>query len=509
MPESINTNNKKIAKNTIFLYIRMFLMMGVSLYTSRMILQILGIEDFGIYNVVAGIVVLFSFLNNAMAIVSQRFLSFALGKNEKNEVERVFSLSLTSHIIIALIVILIAETIGLYFLYKMNFPQERITAINWTYQIAVITCCINIIRVPYNASIIAYEKMSFYAWISIIEVVLKLIIVFFLLIIEGDKLIYYSLLLLGVTIIINTTYKLYCNNHFPISKYHFFWDSKLFKEFIGFSGWSLAGSLANVGAQQGLNMIINIFCGVIVNAAVGICNQVTAAVSQFLGNFQTAFNPQLVKSYASGDKAYFLNLIIKSSKFSYFLMLIISVPVIINCNFFLTIWLGEIPKYAVEFSQLMIIYLLVDAISGPLWISVQATGKIKNYQLLMASLILMNLPLSLLLMYLKLSPIYIFVGRVIINIITLIARIVYLKQLIALPIYRFMKEVIGKIFLVTLVAVPLPFWIKLNTITNWTYVIFTSFICIITSSLSIYLLGLTKGEKSLIYTFFYRKIIKR
>ncbi len=502
-------NNKRIAKNTLFLYIRMFLMMGVTLYTSRVILQTLGVEDFGIYNVVAGIVVLFSFLNNAMAIASQRFLSFALGKEDDKEVKRVFGMSLTSHIAIAFIVLLIAETIGLWTLWQMNFPEARLSAVGWTYQFAILTCIVQIVRVPYNASIIAYERMSFYAWISIIEVILKLAIVFMLVAYDGDKLIFYSFLLFCVTLLVNLIYKIYCNRQFSTSKYQFFWDKELFKQFISFSGWSLAGSLANVGAQQGLNMILNLFCGVLVNAAVGISNQVMGAVSQFLGNFQTAFNPQLVKSYATGDKDYFMNLIFKSSKFSYYLILIISLPAIINCQFFLHVWLGTVPEYATEFSQLMIIFLLFDAISGPLWISVQATGKIKNYQLLMAFLILLNLPVTYIILKMGFSPVYVFIGRVIINIITYIVRVVYLRPLIGLPVRKYMIHVFTPVATVTLISIPASIGINHLFPESWINVIIVSLACVSITTLSIYTIGLSKGEKAMITNLVLKKVLKK
>ncbi len=487
----------------------MFLMMGVTLYTSRVILLTLGVEDFGIYNVVAGIVVLFSFLNNAMAIASQRFLSFALGRENNQEVKRVFGMSLTSHIAIAIIVLLVAETIGLWVLWQMNFPEERLSAVGWTYQFAILTCVVQIIRVPYNASIIAYERMSFYAWISIIEVFLRLVIVFLLIAYGGDKLIFYSFLLFCVTILVNLVYKIYCNRKFDTSRYQFFWDKKLFKKFLSFSGWSLAGSLANVGAQQGLNMILNLFCGVLVNAAVGISNQVMSAVGQFLGNFQTAFNPQLVKSYATGDREYFMNLIFKSSKFSYYLMFVISLPAIINCRFFLQAWLGTVPEYATEFSQLMIFFLLFDAISGPLWISVQATGKIKNYQLLMAFLILLNLPVAFFILKMGFTPVFVFVGRVIINIITYIVRIFYLRPLIGLPVRKYMIQVLSPAVIVTMICVPVSLWINQMLTNNWINIIFVSFLCVLITSVSIYTIGLSNGEKTMINTLFLKKVLNK
>lgn len=506
---STSENNKRIAQNAFFLYLRMFLSMGVSLFTARVILQALGVEDFGIYNVVAGIVVLFSFINGAMAIASQRFLSFAIGEGTQDKVGKVFSMSLTSHFFMAIIVLALAETIGLWIVGGMNFPIGRYDAAAWAYHFAVFTCIINVVRVPYNAAIIAYEKMSFYAWISIVEVFAKLGIAYSLMIYSGDKLIFYSFLLFLVTMLVNLIYKWYCNHLFSATKYHFFWDKSMFRQFVSFSGWSLAGSLANVGAQQGLTMILNLFCGVLVNAASGIAGQVTGAVGVFLSNFQTAFNPQLVKSYASGDCEYFMNLIFKSSKFSYYLLFIISLPVLINCSFFIDVWLGNVPQYAVEFTQLMVIFLLFDAISGPLWVSVQATGKIKNYQLLMSFLILLNLPVSYLLLKYGCSPIYVFVGRVVINIVTLFARIVYLRPLIQLPARKFVIQVLFPILIVTAISAPLPIWLNGVWDISWHSVIIISLVAVLLSSVVIYIVGLTAGERIIVNKLVKNKLVSK
>ena len=392
-------NTRRIAKNTVMLYIRMLLIMAVTLYTSRVVLNVLGVEDFGIYNVVGGIVVMFSFLNGAMATSTQRFLSFSLGKNDQEQVARVFSMSMTTHISIALIVLLLAETFGLWIFYRyLNIPPERMGAAQWVYQLSVLTFCISIIRVPYNAGIIAYERMSFYAYISIVEVCLKLGMVILLQYLGSDKLILYALLMALTTGIVTFIYKLYCCKTFSVCRYHYFWDKHLYKELISFSGWSLFGSAANVGVQQGINILLNVFFGVVTNAALGIANQVSSAVSQLVGNFQTAFNPALVKSYASGDYSYFVRLIFQTSRFSYFLLFIIALPLYLCMPFVLKVWLDIVPEYTVVFCRWMLVFVLIDAVSAPLWISVQAIGKIRSYQLLMSALIFLNIPLSWLLL---------------------------------------------------------------------------------------------------------------
>lgn len=492
---STSENNKRIAKNTAMLYIRMLLIMAVTLYTSRVVLEVLGVEDFGIYNIVGGVVVLFSFINNAMATATQRFLNFELGRNDIKEVRRVFSMSMTAHISIALLVLFLAEIIGLWFLLtQMNIPDGRMNAAVWCYQFSILTTCIQIIRVPYNACIIAYERMSFYAYISILEVILKLLIVFLLSIGGFDKLILYSILMFLVTVAVCYAYKIVCNRNFNISRYSFFWDKTLYKKLMSFSGWNLFGSAANVGAQQGLNIILNIFCGVTVNAAMGIANQVSNAVYSFVSNFQIAFNPQIVKAYAVGNRQYLEDLIFQSSRFSFFLLFLISLPFLLECDFVLSIWLKEVPEYAVSFARLIIISLIFEAMSAPLYISVQAIGNIRNYQLLMSFLILMNLPLSYFALFLGFSPESAFVVRISISIVLYLIRLLYLNEKKCLLIRSYMKEVVLVILLVTLLSVPLPLLISIFFDSTVSFFI-TSIVSVVITSLIIYTLGLNAEER--------------
>ena len=364
--QSVSENNKRIAKNTLMLYVRMMLIMLVSLYTSRVILKTLGIENFGIYNIVGGIVVLFSFINNAMVSSTQRYLNYELGRQNLDEAKKIFSASLTIHFIIAGIIIFLSETIGLWFLNKyINIPEGRIVAANWVYQFSILTFAVNIIRTPYNASIIAYERMSFYAYISIIEVVLKLIIVYAI-VIFADRLIAYSVLVFIVAILILICYIIFCLSKFPICKYKYEYNKLRYASLLNFSGWSMFGALANTGAQQGINILLNMFFGVTVNAAMGIAHQVNSALYSFVSNFQTAFNPQIIKSYAANDRSYFFSLILHTSRYSFYLLLILAFPVILCCQEILQIWLVDVPEHAVAFCQLVIIFSLIDAWQGPL-----------------------------------------------------------------------------------------------------------------------------------------------
>lgn len=499
-------NTRRIAKNTVMLYIRMLLIMAVTLYTSRVVLNVLGVEDFGIYNVVGGIVVMFSFLNGAMATSTQRFLSFSLGKNDQEQVARVFSMSMTTHISIALIVLLLAETFGLWIFYRyLNIPPERMGAAQWVYQLSVLTFCISIIRVPYNAGIIAYERMSFYAYISIVEVCLKLGMVILLQYLGSDKLILYALLMALTTGIVTFIYKLYCCKTFSVCRYHYFWDKHLYKELISFSGWSLFGSAANVGVQQGINILLNVFFGVVTNAALGIVNQVSSAVSQLVGNFQTAFNPALVKSYASGDYSYFVRLIFQTSRFSYFLLFIIALPLYLCMPFVLKVWLDIVPEYTVVFCRWMLVFVLIDAVSAPLWISVQAIGKIRSYQLLMSALIFLNIPLSWLLLRLGKDAEWVMQVRVGINLLTFICRIIYLQKRKVISSYLYLREVISPVVLVSVLSVPLPLWIGCNY-SGLKGFLLLSGVSVILSGVAIWFLGLRKSERDFIWTSFRNKL---
>lgn len=495
---SSSENNKRIAKNTLFLYIRMLLIMGVTLYTSRVVLQVLGVEDFGIYNVVGGIVVLFTFVNSAMITSTQRFLNYELGRGNQEATQKVFSASITIHLGIALLTLLLAETVGLWFLDNyIKYPLGREYAVMLTYQFTILSTCINILRTPFNAAIIAHERMSFYAYISVIEVVLRLLIVFLLALSFWDRLILYSVLTFVVFFLVLICYYLYCRHSFAVCKYICFWDKRIYLDLLGFSGWSLFGGVANMGASQGLNILLNIFFGVTVNAAMGIANQVHVAVSSFVGSFQTAFNPQIVKSYASGDKYYFINLIMHTSKYSYFLLFAISLPLYICCEEILTLWLGDVPEYTVSFCRLMILFSLLDAIQGPLWVSVQATGKIRNYQILMSIIILSNLPISYLFLKLGYEPEYVLVIKVLLNVFILFVRLWYLRRLYGFPVRRYMRETILRASLVTVIVYPIVY-LPLDSLNIYTRIISIILISLTINCLSMYYIGLDFKERSLL-----------
>ena len=490
------------------LYIRMLVMMAVTLYTSRIVLQALGVEDFGIYNLVGGIVVMFSFLNSAMAVSTQRFLNYELGKGNENNVQKVFSTSLLIHFFLILLIILLAETIGLWFLNtKINIPSGRLPAANWVYQFSILTFCVNIIRAPYHAAIIAYERMTFYAYISIVEAVLQLAVVYLLSISLNDKLIIYAGLLFLVSLIITFLSYLFCRLKFSTIYFQFIWEKHFFKQITSFSGWSLFGSLANVGAQQGINILLNIFYSVTVNSAVGIANQVSSAIYRFISNFSIAYQPQIIQLYAAGKKDELMNLLFKSSKFSYFLFLIISVPVFAYCKPILEFWLENVPEYSVGFCRLIILYLLFDAASAPLWISVQATGKIKNYQIFMSVLILLNIPFTYLCLKEGMSPYSAWVIRFLLNLVAYVFRFLYLKQVMDFATLDYVKRVVVVVFTVTFLAIPIPL-ILVYTTHSPIGIIIGIFVSLLSTLSITYFVGLTKSEEKFVKTLAL-KILKR
>ena len=406
--------------------------MGVSLFTSRVILQTLGVEDFGIYNLVGGVVVLFSFLNNAMSNSSQRFLNIEIAKNIKENINKVFNTSLNIHILITIIVLILSETVGLWFLNsKLNIPGNRIYAANIVYQMSILTTIINILRIPYNATILANERMSFYAILGIGEVILKLVIVYLLLYLDHvDYLITYSILLVIVSLIINVFYIIYCRKKFKIeTKLKLIYDKPLLKEMISFSGWSLFGQTAVLGSTQGLNMILNIFIGVTVNAALGIANQVNGVIYNFVSNMQVAFNPKIIQSHAEGDLTTHKDLVLNASRYSTYLFLLFALPFLVFTPLVLKLWLGNnLPEYVIPFTKIIIVGSIINSMVGPFWMSANAIGNIRNYQIIIACILLLNLPIAYMLLKLNFSPVFVMASQVGLNLIAFIFRIFYVNH---------------------------------------------------------------------------------
>ena len=481
--------------------------MLVTLYTSRVVLRTLGVEDFGIFNVVGGIVVMFSFLNSAMSSATQRFLSFELGKDNLKQFSKVFSMSINIHVLIALLIFVLAETVGLWFVNThLVIPPDRMVAANWVYQCSIFSFMVTVVSVPYNASIIAYERMSAFAYISILEVTLKLLIVFILQWLLFDKLKLYAVLLLTVAIVIRIVYGVYCKTKLDGCHYKWNKDRVLFKTLFSYAGWNLWGNLASVGMSQGVNILLNVFFGPAVNAARGIAYQVSAAVNMFCVNFQTAVNPQIIKYYASNNIKLMHKLIFQSAKYSYFLLLLLALPILFQTEFIFQLWLINVPLYAVTYTKIVIIIVLIDSISGPLMTGAQASGKIKLYQSLVGGLLLMILPISYYILLSYKNPTVPLLVNLGVSFVALMARLIILKYKIYLQLLEFVKKVILPILKVTCLAIITPY--LLNRMLEDGFLKFT-IICILTTMSTIFLIsifGLSKNDRNYIINILKNKL---
>ena len=492
----ISSNNKRIAKNTMMLYIRMLFTMGVSLFTSRVVLQTLGVEDYGVYSVVGGIIAMFSFINGGMVSATQRYLTFEIGKGNLPQLKKVFSTSLQIHAIIALVIVLLGETVGLWFLYeKLVIPESRMTAAFWVYQCSIVASVVSIMSVPYNADIIAHEKMSTFAYISVLEVVLKLAIVYALYITPWDKLISYAVLILSVQLLIRFVYARYCSKHFEESHYHHQIDKPLFKEMLSFAGWSFWGNLASILYTQGLNMMLNVFFGPIVNAARGIAVQVQSAVRQFVSNFQMALNPQITKNYATGQLSQMHNLMFRSARFSFFLLFFLTLPILLETEYILTLWLKTVPTDTVVFTRWMIGISLIYSIANPCVIANQATGKVKVYQAVVGGILLMILPLSYIVLKLGAPAYSVFIVHFCVESVAQFARMLMLRKLIDLPLRAYLSHIYAPVVLVVLVSCLLPMYV--NHVLPYGLIRFlvVGVTSVVSVGVTAFLLGLTKDER--------------
>ena len=496
----IHENSKRIAKNTILLYIRMIFLMLISLYTSRVILNALGIEDFGIYNVIGGFVVTFSVISGSLSAAITRFLNFELGRNEAKRLIHVFSSAVSIQIGLAVIIAILANSVGLWFLYeKMVIPLDRMNAALWVFEFSVFTFCINLISVPYNAAIIAHEKMGVFAYISLLEGILKLGICYFIQFTSFDRLIFYAILMASVSLVIRFVYGLYCKKYFVECRYHFIFDKNLLKQMFGFAGWNFIGASSAVLRDQGGNVVINLFAGPSVNAARGISMAVSSAVSGFVTNFMTALSPQITKSFASGEKQYMLTLIFQGARLSYYMLLFLSLPIILNTHFVLQIWLKIVPDHAVLFTQLVLIFAMSESISNPLITAMLATGRIRNYQIVVGGLQMMNLPLSYILLKIGLIPETVMIVAIFVSQVCFIARLIMLRSLIGLNPKDYLKRVYFNIIVVTVISLIIPTTLSVIIREEWINFIIVTLLSFMSCFITILYIGCNSQERSLVF----------
>lgn len=493
------SNNKRIAKNTLLLYFRMIIIMGVQLYTVRVILNTLGSSDYGLYNVVGGVVTMFAFLSSTMATASQRYFAYEIGKGNKDQLQKTFSMTLLIYCMIGVIILLLAETIGLWFLNnKMTIPPDRLTAANWVYQFAILSFILTMFQVPYNAMVIAHERMNIFAYVSILEVSMKLLIVYLLIVLPHDKLITYAILGFIVTFIITSTYKIYCLRNFTESHFKYYWSKPLFKEITSYSGWNLFGAMASLMNNQGINIILNIFFGPVVNAARAIAFQVNTSLNQFVQNFLTSTRPQITKYYAQGQVLSMVNMTLSVAKYSFFLLLLISLPLLVFTKDIFDLWLSSYPQYTILFTRIIIITTLVDSLSYPLMATFQATGRVKKYQIIVGGIILFNVPISYLVFkYTTLDASACLWIVFSVSLICLLVRLILLQQLLNMAIVKlFFLRVIIPIISVGSIMLLASYMVKTYYISSYSYILISLSILMAVYIALLYCIGLSAEEKS-------------
>lgn len=495
-----SANNKRIAKNTMLLYVRMLFIMAVQLFTSRVVLNTLGIVDYGLYNVVGGIVSMFAFLNGAMVTSTQRYITFELGKGNLQRLKEVFTTSVQIHLIISLIIIILGETIGLWFLYeKMVIPEERFTAAMWVYQLSILTMCVQVMSVPYNSDIIAHEQMGVFAAISVIEVVLKLAVVYMLVIGDFDKLILYAILIAAIQLLIRFFYIKYCNKRFPESILISIFDKQLVKEMGKFMGWNIWGNLAGTLFSTGLNLLLNVFFGPVVNAARAVAVQVETAIAQFSTNFLMAVNPQITKLYAQNNLQDMHKLLFRASKFTFILLLVLSLPVMIETEMILKVWLKIVPNYTVVFLRLLLCIVIVDSVARPLMTAAAATGNVKLYQSLIGGILLSIVPIAYIVLKLGGSPDSVYVVHLVICVIAFFTRLWVIKPMIQLSIQQYFSNVILRCMIILAVSLPLCLLFKSALPTGIIPATAVCLFCVLTALAVSYLLGLTPSERQFVH----------
>lgn len=504
-------DNRRIAKNTMFLYIRMLLIMGVSLYTSRVVLKVLGFEDYGLYNVVGGIVTMFTFLNGSLGAATSRYITFELGRKDYERLNKVFNIALAIHILIALIIVLLAETVGLWFFYeKMTIPKDRLNAAFWVYQISIVSCFFSLTQVPYNATIIAYENMKIYAYVGVVEVLLKLLIVCLLFISPIDKLIFYAILLCLLQIGIMLFYRYYCNSHFESCKVHIYRDKGLFKEMFSYAGSDLIGNISVLAQGQGLNLLLNVFFGPTVNAARGIAYQVQGAVTQFSNNFMTAVRPQIIKLYADGRPEEMMKLVKQSSCFSFYLMWLITLPIFFEADYILSLWLGDYPDHTVAFLRLILVLCLIQTIKTPRSTVFHATGHLKFVNMAVGGILCGAFPLAYLCLKFGLSPESVFWSANITMVLSEIASVVILTKYINFSVKDYVFTVYGRCLCVVAVSMALPEIIIRNLpVSGFVKLLVVCALTTVSIIFTVYLIGMDRTERQKVKDIILNKFFKK
>ena len=497
---SSNSNNQRIAKNTILLYIRTALVLIISLYTSRLVLKALGVEDLGIYNVVGGIVSLMAAFRSALSKSTSRFITYAIGENgDGRTLTKIFSTAMMVHLLIACIMLLVGETIGLFILkYWTDIPEIRFQAALYVYQCVLVIFCINTVIAPYESVLIAYENMSVYAYLTILASVSKLIIAWVMLYSNFDRLILYGILMVFMDILVFLCYYIYNRKKYPLFRFNYKWDKQYSKQMFSFSGWTLLGTSSNAISQQGVGLLFNNFVGLVANAALGFANQINGAVQQFVSSFQTAFNPQIIKLYAQNELSQMHLLMSRASKFSFLLAYVVTLPLLFNTQYLLGIWLGEVPQYTEVFCQLILISCVIDSVTGVFYTAITATGKIRNFQIWISVSFFLDLILSAILLLLQMHPALVFGSRILTRgIINMYIELVFVRKQLLFNIWSYIKNALFPMCIAVIITIPIMWFVSLF-FERWSCLIITTLFSIISCSLLGWYIFLSSNERETI-----------
>lgn len=497
---------RRIARNTMMLYIRMFVLMLVGLYTSRVVLNALGETDYGIYSVVGGVVAMFTMISGALNSAVSRFITFELGKGDPLRLNKVYSTSVNIQFILALIVVLLAEPIGLWFIEnKMTIDPSRIPAATWVLHFSLLAFVVNLMSIPQMASITAHEKMSAYAYIGMLDGLLRLGVAFLIVNSPIDRLVYYAMLMAAAVLLVRFTYGIYCRIHFPECRYRFVFDRPLVKEMFSFAGWNFIGVTSGVLRDHGGNILVNLFSGPVVNAARGVAVQLNGAVQSFVTNFMTAVNPQITKSFAAGDNEYVFSLIKKSSRMSFYLLSLMAVPIIFNAEFLLQIWLKDVPQHATLFVQLFLMFAMSEALSNPLITAMLATGRIRNYQFVVGGIQLLNIPLSYLFLKMGALPEITVVVAIALSQVCLFARLIMFSRASGFSVTEFVQEVYVNALKVSILSSAVPMVLMFMLPAGFWWSVLNLTVCLISTFVVVLLVGCSSKDREFIRGFLVRR----
>lgn len=500
MTSNISSNNKTLAKNTLFLYFRMLLTMLIGLYTSRVVINVLGISDYGIYNVIGGIVAIFASLNGAMASASSRYITFYIGRNDQTQLKHIFSILALFHIFIAVIILLLCETIGLWFFYeKMQIPSDRMNVAFWLLQFSYASVFLSVINTPYTSLIVGREKMDIYAYISVFDSLAKLIIVLLISYSPIDKLLFYGFFLFVIQFVDFILYRVYCRRRFPESIMTLNINRGIVKEIICYSGWSLFGNLAFAANTQGVNLLLNMFFGPVVNAARGVAVQVNNLINSFVSNYQMALNPQIVKNFASENFNRMHTLMFASARYGFYLLFVISLPVFLESEILLELWLKIVPQNTVLFLRIILCTCLVGSLANSWTVAAGATGNIRKYSLMVGLLMLLVVPVSYLFLRNGFPALCVFVVHFIFSCFCLIARVFIIHRMINMKIIEYLRGVCVPVFFVSIAAFVIPFILHINMVQSWTRFFIVTLVSFICSLACVWCLGLKKNEKNVVF----------